>query len=153
MLNKTGHDRSNPDGQLGAKELMAIGDALVSSGLRDKGYQFVNMDGGWSGRERLRNGTITVDPNLFPAGIAPVASYLDSKGLKMGIYTSRGKTTCGGWDRPGSEGYEFLDAAQCAAHADPPAPPHARADSPPWPQTRSGASATSRLTRAAAIAR
>jgi hypothetical protein len=115
MLNKTSHDRSNPDGQLCAKEIMAVGDALVESGLRDKGYSFVNIDGGWSGRRRLPNGTITVDPNLFPAGIAPVASYLHSIGLDMGIYTSRGRTTCGGWDRPGSEGYELLDAAQCEA--------------------------------------
>jgi alpha-galactosidase len=73
----------------------------------------VNIDAGWI-KERLPNGSITVDRQLFPEGIAPVAAYIESKGMAMGIYTSRGKHTCGGWDRPGSEGYEFIDAKQYA---------------------------------------
>ena len=98
----------------GAKEAMAVCDAMVSSGLRDKGYKFINLDAGWErNTPRLKNGSIVVNPDLFPDGLAPVADYLHSKGMELGIYTSRGKTTCGGWDRPGSEGYEDLDAAQC----------------------------------------
>jgi hypothetical protein len=113
MLNKTSHDKSNPHGTFGAKEAMAMCDAMVSSGLRDRGYKFINLDAGWI-KARLPNGSITVDRNLFPDGMAPVAKYIQSKGMEMGIYTSRGKTTCGGWDRPGSEGYEFVDAKQYA---------------------------------------
>ena len=92
---------------------MEIADAMVSSGLRDKGYTFVNIDAGWI-HQRRPNGSITVDRHLFPDGIAPLAAYMHSKGMKLGIYTSRGKTTCGGWDRPGSQGFEFLDAQQYA---------------------------------------
>ncbi len=110
MLNDTRHG-----GTFGAKQAIAVCDAMVSSGLRDKGYRFINLDAGWEkNAPRLENGSITVDSSLFPDGIAAVADYVHSKGMYLGIYTSRGKTTCGGWDRPGSEGYEYLDAAQCA---------------------------------------
>jgi alpha-galactosidase len=87
--------------------LREVADAIVSSGLRDAGMRFLNLDDGWA-VGRLPNGTIVPDPALFPDGIAPLAAYINGLGLSMGIYTARGSTTCMG--RPGSNNYEALDA-------------------------------------------
>lgn len=86
-------------------------DALVTSGMRDAGYQYLVIDDCWHG-ERDAHGDIQPDAKRFPAGIAAVAAYVHSKGLKFGIYTDAGKRTCAG--RPGSRGYEYQDAAQYA---------------------------------------
>ena len=86
-------------------------DALVSSGMRDAGYQFLVIDDCWHG-ERDAHGDIQADAQRFPAGIKALADYVHSKGLKFGIYSDAGMKTCAG--RPGSRGYEFQDAAQYA---------------------------------------
>jgi alpha-galactosidase len=82
-------------------------DAMVSSGMRDAGYQYVVIDDCWHG-PRDASGFITADPQRFPSGIRALADYIHSKGLKFGIYSDAGRLTCGG--RPGSEGHEFQDA-------------------------------------------
>eukprot|EP00040_Diaphanoeca_grandis_P019806 m.104901 g.104901 ORF g.104901 m.104901 type:complete len:660 (+) comp27602_c1_seq1:1807-3786(+) len=87
-------------------------DAIVSSGLKDSGYQYVNIDDGWS-VGRFPNHTLKHDSNLFPRGIAYVADYVHSKGLLFGIYGARGNLTCQG--RPGSLGFEELDAQTFAS--------------------------------------
>jgi alpha-galactosidase len=88
-----------------------IADAMVSSGMRDAGYQYVNIDDCWhGGRDSL--GFIQPDAQRFPSGMKSLADYIHSKGLKMGIYSDAGWKTCGG--RPGSRGYEFQDAQQYA---------------------------------------
>ena len=87
--------------------LRECADAIVSSGLAAAGYSYVNLDDGWA-QGRFANGTIYPDPSLFPNGIKAVVDYIHSKGLKFGIYTARGSTTCLG--RPGSDSYEALDA-------------------------------------------
>jgi alpha-galactosidase len=80
---------------------------MVSSGMRDAGYQYVVIDDCWHG-PRDANGFITADPQRFPSGIKALADYVHSKGLKFGIYSDAGRLTCGG--RPGSEGHEYQDA-------------------------------------------
>jgi alpha-galactosidase len=87
-------------------------DAMVSSGLKDAGYQYINIDDCWQ-VSRDSNGNIVVDPTRFPNGMAALANYVHSKGLKLGIYTDIGTATCEG--RPGSHGYEVKDANQYAA--------------------------------------
>jgi alpha-galactosidase len=82
-------------------------DAMVSSGMRDAGYQYVVIDDCWHG-PRDANGFITADPQKFPSGIKALADYVHSKGLKFGIYSDAGRLTCGG--RPGSQGHEYQDA-------------------------------------------
>lgn len=57
---------------------------------------------------RSASGEIQPNPTLFPNGMAPLVAYVNSRGLKMGIYTARGSVTCLG--RPGSNGYEAQDA-------------------------------------------
>jgi alpha-galactosidase len=82
-------------------------DAMVSSGMRDAGYQYVNIDDCWHGtRDTL--GFIRPDSTHFPSGMKALADYIHSKGLKLGIYSDAGSKTCAG--RPGSRGYENQDA-------------------------------------------
>jgi alpha-galactosidase len=82
-------------------------DAIVSSGMKDAGYEYVVIDDCWHG-PRDANGFITADPVKFPSGIKALADYIHSKGLKFGIYSDAGRLTCGG--RPGSQGHEYQDA-------------------------------------------
>ncbi|MFJ1756321.1 glycoside hydrolase family 27 protein [Kitasatospora sp. NPDC088134] len=101
-------------------------DFLVSSGLRDAGYQYVNLDDCWmkpatgwndptNGRDAA--GRLQPDPVKFPHGIDGVARYVHAKGLKLGIYESAGWRTCAfpavpGTEQyfPGSMGHEAVDA-------------------------------------------
>ena len=86
-------------------------DAIVSSGMKDAGYQYVNIDDCWHGaRDSL--GFIHADSARFPSGIRALADYVHAKGLKLGIYSDAGSKTCGG--RPGSRGYEHQDALMYA---------------------------------------
>ena len=86
-------------------------DAMVRSGMRDAGYQYVNIDDCWHGpRDSL--GFIQPDPARFPSGMKALADYVHGRGLKLGIYSDAGSKTCGG--KPGSRGYERQDALMYA---------------------------------------
>ena len=98
----------NVDEQL----IREIADAMVSSGMRDAGYTYINIDDCWHG-DRDSLGFIHPDPKRFPSGMKALADYIHAKGLKMGIYSDAGSQTCGG--RPGSRGYEFQDAKTYAS--------------------------------------
>jgi alpha-galactosidase len=87
-------------------------DALVSTGMRDLGYRYVNIDDCWQ-TSRANNGVILPDQNTFPSGMKALADYVHDRGLKLGVYSDRGTQTCAG--RPGSQGYETLDAAAYAS--------------------------------------
>ena len=87
-------------------------DAMVSSGMRDAGYQYVVIDDCWHG-PRDANGFITADAQKFPSGIKTLAGYVHSRGLKFGIYSDAGRLTCGA--RPGSQGHEYQDALTYAS--------------------------------------
>jgi alpha-galactosidase len=83
-------------------------DFFVSSGLKQAGYQYVNIDDCWSSMQRGADGMLVPDPVKFPDGIKGVADYVHSLGLKLGIYGDAGTKTCAGY--PGSLGNEVLDA-------------------------------------------
>eukprot|EP01079_Euglenida_sp_SAG-EU17-18_P003845 gene3845-4230_t len=87
-------------------------DAIVSLGLRDLGYTYLNIDEGWA-VGRNADGSLQVSPDRFPHGLGPVIEYIHSKGLKFGLYTDRGTHGCGG--SPGLLGYEELDAKAYAS--------------------------------------
>jgi len=87
-------------------------DAMVSSGMRDAGYEYVVIDDCWQ-VDRDPDGAIVVDPERFPSGMKVLADYVHSKGLKFGIYSDAGTATCQG--RPGSRGHEFQDARTYAS--------------------------------------
>ncbi len=81
---------------------------MISSGLRDAGYNYVVLDDGWMLRERNAEGDLVPDPEKFPNGIKHLADYVHSKGMKFGVYNCAGTHTCGGF--PGSRGHEYQDA-------------------------------------------
>ena len=87
------------------KTVREIADAMVANGMRDAGYQYINIDDGWEWK-RDETGTLLTNPN-FP-NMKALAAYVHSKGLKLGIYSSPGPTTCGGYT--GSYGHEEQDA-------------------------------------------
>jgi Alpha galactosidase A/Ricin-type beta-trefoil lectin domain/Alpha galactosidase C-terminal beta sandwich domain len=95
-------------------------DAMVASGMKDAGYQYVNIDEGWWQGTRDGAGNITVDTNEWPGGMSAIADYIHSKGLKAGIYTDAGRDGCGFYfptGRPaapgsGSEGHYDQDFLQ-----------------------------------------
>jgi alpha-galactosidase len=87
-------------------------DAMVSSGMKEAGYEFIVIDDCWQ-VSRDSNGNIVADEKKFPSGIKALAGYVHSKGLKFGIYSDAGTQTCA--KRPGSRGHEYQDALQYAA--------------------------------------
>ena len=89
-----------------------MADAMVRSGMKDAGYQYVVIDDCWQ-VARDKDGNIIADPQHFPSGIKALADYIHSLGLKFGIYSDVGSKTCAG--RPGGLGHEYQDARQYAA--------------------------------------
>lgn len=87
--------------------------AMASDGMRAAGYDYVNIDDCWMAPSRDSAGNLVADPTRFPGGIASVAAYVHSLGLKLGIYEDAGTSTCAGL--PGSYGHEAQDAATFAS--------------------------------------
>jgi alpha-galactosidase len=103
-------------GSINAQFIVETVDAFVRLNLSSFGYDYVNIDDGWAHQAlngRYANGTVIIDANAFPNGIAPLAAYAHQNGLKLGLYTDRGTATCMG--RTGSQGFEAIDAATYAA--------------------------------------
>jgi alpha-galactosidase len=86
-----------------------MADAMVSSGMKDAGYIYVNIDDTWEGT-RDANGVLHTN-HKFP-DMKALADYVHSKGLKIGIYSGPGPRTCGGY--PASYGFEEQDAKMYA---------------------------------------
>ncbi|WP_110944483.1 NPCBM/NEW2 domain-containing protein [Streptomyces niger] len=91
-----------------------IADLFVEKGLKEAGYEYVNLDDCWALPERDTNGKLAPDPKRFPHGIKALADYVHAKGLKLGIYTSAGTKTCSDIGFPGALGHEESDARQFA---------------------------------------
>lgn len=74
-------------------------DYMVSSGMKDAGYTYINIDDGfWGGRNE--EGKLLAHPIKFPNGMKSVSDYIHGKGLKAGIYAEAGINTCASkWDR------------------------------------------------------
>jgi alpha-galactosidase len=94
------------------KLIRETADAMVKLGLKDAGYQYINIDDCWHGKRDV-DGNMHPDPDRFPSGIKALADYVHARGLKLGIYSDVGATTCG--HRPGSRGHEYQDARTYAA--------------------------------------
>jgi len=87
------------------KDIRQAADLIVSSGMRDAGYTYVNIDDTWEG-ERDSEGMLHSNAK-FP-DMAALARYVHGKGLKLGIYSSPGPKTCARFE--GSYGHEQQDA-------------------------------------------
>ncbi|MFF5546929.1 glycoside hydrolase family 27 protein [Streptomyces olivaceoviridis] len=97
------------------KEVRAVADTLVSSGLRDSGYDIVWLDGGWQAdNPRDAQGRLVAHPDRFPSGIPALVSYLHQRGLRAGIYTDAGTYDGGKSCGLGSRGHYAEDARQFA---------------------------------------
>ncbi|KAF3778250.1 Alpha-galactosidase [Nymphaea thermarum] len=89
-------------------------DALVATGLASLGYRYVNIDDCWAEGNRDGYGNLVARASTFPSGIKALADYVHSKGLKLGIYSDAGYTTCSK-TMPGSLGHEEQDARTFAS--------------------------------------
>ncbi|HET6715019.1 MAG TPA: alpha-galactosidase [Actinomycetota bacterium] len=89
--------------------ILATADAMVDSGMRDAGWEYVLLDDGW---QRVRGPRflhdLEHDPDKFPRGIGFLADSVHEHGLKLGIYSGPGVETCAGYT--GSGGHEREDA-------------------------------------------
>jgi alpha-galactosidase len=85
-------------------------DAMVASGMKDAGYVYVHIDGGWEG-QRDANGVLHPLPT-FP-DMKALGDYIHSKGLKFGLYSGPGPVTCAGAEA--SYGHEEQDAQMFAS--------------------------------------
>ncbi|MCX7010835.1 MAG: putative Ig domain-containing protein, partial [Kiritimatiellaeota bacterium] len=100
-------------------------DVMVSSGMADAGYQYVNIDDCWMNAKGLskyqtdekrvgpvRDANGNIVPNAYFPDMKALTDYVHSKGLKAGTYTSPGESTCAGFG--GALGHEAQDAKQFA---------------------------------------
>lgn len=88
------------------EKVMASTQALIDKGLVDYGYSYINIDDGWEAPKRNADGTLDANEK-FPS-MKGLVDWLHERGLKFGIYSAPGATTCGGY--LGSLGYEKEDA-------------------------------------------
>ena len=91
------------------KGVRAAADEIVSTGMKDAGYIYVNIDDTWEGK-RDESGVLHTNEK-FP-DMKALADYVHSKGLKLGIYSGPGEKTCAGY--PASLGHEEQDAKMYA---------------------------------------
>jgi alpha-galactosidase len=92
-------------GKVTEQDVKSAADALVSSGMRDAGYVYVNIDDTWEG-DRGPDGVLQTNKK-FP-DMKALGDYIHSKGLKFGIYSSPGPITCARYKA--SYGFEQKDA-------------------------------------------
>ena len=90
-------------------DVRSAADMMVSTGMRDAGYVYVNVDDTWEGKRDAQGILHTNDK--FP-DMKALGDYIHSKGLKFGIYSSPGAKTCGGYE--GSLNHEAQDAKMYA---------------------------------------
>jgi alpha-galactosidase len=96
-------------GKVSDKVVRDAADAIVSTGMKDAGYIYVNIDDTWeAGRDAQGN----IQTNSKFPDMKALADYVHSKGLKIGIYSSPGPKTCAGFE--GSFQHEEQDAKSYA---------------------------------------
>jgi len=90
-----------------ADHVRAAADGMVSSGLAAQGYTYINIDDAWEGGWRKlpnnrhdvaagRDGNGEIVTNEKFPDMKGLVDYIHSKGLKAGIYSGPGNTTCQG---------------------------------------------------------
>ncbi|WP_369148626.1 ricin-type beta-trefoil lectin domain protein [Streptomyces sp. R44] len=94
-------------------------DTMVSSGMKDAGYQYVVVDDCWFDPQRDAAGNLRANPTKFPSGMKALGDYIHGKGLKFGIYQAPNERTCaqGVGTYPGSTGSKGHEAQDAAAFA------------------------------------
>ena len=90
------------------EKITRIAEALIKTGLADKGYKFVNLDDNWHSSMRDADGNLQGDLVRFPHGTPALIKKINDMGLKVGLYSSNGTLTCE--DLPAGFGNEERDA-------------------------------------------
>jgi alpha-galactosidase len=85
---------------------------LLSSGLKDVGYEYVVLDDCWSDG-RNEQGYLNVDLKKFPSGMKHIAKEIHNMGMRYGMYSSAGSLTCARYE--GSLDHEEKDAESWAS--------------------------------------
>ncbi len=99
-------------GEISETKIKQTADVMVSSGMRDAGYNYIIIDDLWQGT-RDASGKISPNATKFPSGIKALADYVHAIGLKLGIYSDAADNTCGG--AVGSLNKEVIDAQTYAS--------------------------------------
>jgi len=108
------------------KMMREAADQMVASGMADVGYQYVSIDDCWMNAPKpgdrrpadplrigpLRDEQGNILPNKHFPDMKALTDYIHAKGLKAGIYTSPGRSTCAGF--AGTYEHEEQDARQFA---------------------------------------
>ncbi|MFW6693120.1 glycoside hydrolase family 27 protein [Streptomyces sp. MAR4 CNX-425] len=95
-------------------------DAMVGSGMRDAGYEYVVVDDCWFDPQRDAQGNLRAHPTKFPSGMKALGDYIHSRGLKFGLYQVPTERTCAQRvgtfpGSTGSMGHEVQDARTFAS--------------------------------------
>ena len=94
-------------------KILDAANALASTGLQATGYTYVNIDDCWSNYTGRKDGHLSPNTTAFPSGIDGLASQIHNLNFSVGIYSTAGTLTCGGF--PASLEHEDTDAADFAA--------------------------------------
>ena len=70
------------------KQIQQIADAMVSSGLKDAGYIYLNLDDNWMAKHRDANGKLTHDPDRFSSGMKALGDYISYHFSTTFLYSS-----------------------------------------------------------------
>ena len=93
--------------------ILEVAEAMEASGLAEAGYNYINLDDCWHSSVRDEMGRLQGDLGTFSMGIPALIKQLNSRGFKVGLYSSNGALTCE--DLPASLGHERLDAKTLAS--------------------------------------
>lgn len=81
-------------GRVDEDKVKAAADEMIESGLARHGFQYINIDDTWeAGRDAQGN----IQSNSKFPDMKALADYVHAKGLKIGLYSSPGPKTCGGY--------------------------------------------------------
>ena len=83
-------------GNLSEAKVLTVADLMVSTGLVDAGYEYLNLDDAWLAPMRDRFGRMQADPGRFPSGMKSLATKLGARGIRLGLYGDPGIRTCMG---------------------------------------------------------
>src|SRR5438309_7367545 len=97
-------------GRVDDAAVRSMADAMATNGMKDSGYQYINIDDTW---EAARDTQENITTNKKFPDMKALADYVHAKGFKIGIYSSPGPNTCAGYE--GSYEHEEQDAKTYAA--------------------------------------
>ena len=85
----------DPDDCISEQLIRQHADILSQPEWRAAGYRYVNIDDCWENWNRSADGTLRANSTRFPGGMAALADYVHTRGLRLGTYNDIGTQTCG----------------------------------------------------------